>query len=169
MDPWSRKFLHLTVTAVVCFGAVATLLSLVAADASRSNLPVLLFLCGCVGAVVANYQRLTKLSLEKEKMSDEISNFMVTIQLYVSPLIGGVLALVLWAAFFSGLVQGDFFPRIDGTDAHYNNFHDLMAKTGPCGFKDAMKGVFWCFLAGYSERFVPNILDHLADKASKGR
>jgi hypothetical protein len=167
VNQWSRQFAHLTVTAVVCFGALAALLAMTAKNASRSDLPLLLFLCGAGGAVVANYQRLAKLSQDARNFGGELASVMVTIQLYVSPAIGGVFALVLWAAFFSGLIQGDFFPRIDGTDAPYTGFTYLMKDTHPAMFKDAMKGVFWCFLAGYSERFVPNILDRLAEQAQK--
>ena len=164
MDQWTQKFMHLTATAIICLGGLAYELFSISADSSKSNLPLLLFLCGASGAVIANYQRLAALSLDKGRIDDRLRGSMVSIQLYISPAVGGTFALVLWAAFFSGLIKGDFFPLIDGTDQAYNNFHDLMTNTRPHQFKDAMKGVFWSFLAGYSEKYVPNILDRLAQK-----
>lgn len=166
MDPWTKQFLHLSITALVCFGIIATQLIITGGNAKVSYLPQLLFLCGAGGAVVGNYQRLALLSQKRDKLKDALANSMVTIQLYISPIIGGVFAIILWSAFFSGLLAGDFFPHIEGTNTTYSNFHDLMANTHPGTFADAMKGVFWSFLAGYSERLVPNILDKLADKAA---
>jgi hypothetical protein len=37
----------------------------------------------------------------------------------------------------------------------------------PKTYADAAKIVVWSFIAGYSEKFVPNLIARLADRASK--
>jgi hypothetical protein len=167
MNDWLRNYRHLAITAFLCFGSLAVLLTLIGANPRYSNLPLLLFLCGASGSVVGNYRKLSLLGSDSEAVKHALSTPSVTLQLYVSPVIGGVFALPAWAAFFSGLLKGALFPNIAGVEGVYANFHDLMAKTHPETFADAMKGVFWSFVAGYSERFVPNVIDQLAQQAQK--
>lgn len=94
---------------------------------------------------------------------------MVSFQFYLSPLVGGIFGLLLWMSFFGGMIQGSLFPTIDGIDKPYTNFFNLMAHTRPASYSDAAKGIVWSFLAGYSERFVPNILDRLAEERDAQR
>src|SRR5262245_46749891 len=165
MDEWLLNFRHLAITASVCFGALALTLILIAADRRFNNLPLVFFLCGANGAVVANYRRLSLLVDDAEEVRKALATPPVIIQLYVSPIIGGIFALILWSAFLGGLINGALFPKITGFGSAFHNLHDLMSQTGPETFADAMKGIFWSFLAGYSERFVPNAVDRLAAKA----
>jgi len=106
------------------------------------------------------------------------------VYILLSPLVGGVLALLLYILFISGLIEGDLFPRfaadasavgdlaIPGEEAANGGEtstgdartsggeQGLMAliRIHAVGFEDYAKLLFWCFLAGYSERFVTNII-----------
>jgi len=144
-----KKFAHLIIAAVVCFGALAGFLVWIGAGQTHTNLPLLLFLSGSSGAVVGNYQRLSKIAQEKEPTQDYLSGALSTIQLYIAPLIGGVFALVLWTCFASGPIKGQLFPDIQGADAKYpGNLHVTLIAMLPNSIAGAMKGGFWCFLAG---------------------
>jgi hypothetical protein len=166
MAEWLKNFRQLAITAFVCFGTLGALLTVVGRDPKYSSLPFILFLCGASGAVVGNYRKLSLLGNDGEATKQALATPAVTLQLYVSPLVGGVFAMLAWAMFFSGLLKGVLFPDIANVTCTYDNFHNLMANTHPEHYADAMKGVFWAFVAGYSEKFVPNAIDQAAQKAS---
>jgi hypothetical protein len=128
------------------------------------GLPQMIGLAGAIGAIVNNYQRISRLSQQPEAVQAAAENRVVVLQLYITPLIGARFAMLLWATFFSGLVTGALFPNIGGASGTYTGFHDLFKNATPCTNADAMKGVFWGFVAGYAEKYVPNILDRLAVK-----
>ena len=170
MTEWLKNFRHLAITAFICFGTLGTLLVLIASDEGYSNLPLILFLCGASGSIVGNYRKLSLLGADGEATKQALGTPAVVLQLYVSPLIGGIFAMLAWTAFFSGLLKGVLFPNIivrAGVKDLYDNFHNLMANTYPEHYSDAMKGVFWAFVAGYSEKFVPNAIDQVAHNAQK--
>jgi hypothetical protein len=103
----------------------------------------------------------------------------------LSPLVGGILSLLLFILFISGLVEGDLFPKfaadalsIDGgnlfpqcaTDASGSDAGDSLMKLvqiHAVGYEDYAKLVFWCFLAGYSEKFVTNIISRFESGTSE--
>lgn len=103
----------------------------------------------------------------------------------LSPMVGGVLALLLFILFISGLVEGDLFPRfeadavamdgdVDGADTEDAGVRAkeslrTLIQIHAVSFEDYAKLVFWCFLAGYSEKFVTNIISRFesAHPASK--
>ncbi len=86
MDEWLRNFRHLAITAFLCFGALAVTLILIAVNPRFNNVPLLLFLCGANGAVVANYRRLSLLVDDADEIKRALATPPVIIQLYVSPL-----------------------------------------------------------------------------------
>ncbi|MFO1185013.1 MAG: hypothetical protein U1E56_09525 [Bauldia sp.] len=69
---------------------------------------------------------------------------------------GSVLALLMLAAFMGGLVQGALFP----------DFKEIKRFSGINSFGTADWGklAIWSFLAGFSERLIPNLFDSLAGK-----
>lgn len=66
-------------------------------------------------------------------------------------LLGAVFALVLMFTFIGGLVQGSLFPRIQA-----DSWTTLAIRV-----PDWCKLLVWAFIAGFSERFVPDLLDNL--------
>jgi len=75
-------------------------------------------------------------------------------------LVGGILALLLFMIFVSGLLKGDLFPvfvpDIDPNPAFKENFFILFEIHG--GPTDYAKLIFWSFVAGFSERFVIDVI-----------
>ncbi|HEY4360569.1 MAG TPA: hypothetical protein VGN17_06355 [Bryobacteraceae bacterium] len=86
----------------------------------------------------------------------------------VKPVLGGIFAIALHLLFMSKLLSGPLFPAltIDGSDTtvHFVNFLTGTVSAAPAEFA---KLLIWCFLAGFAERFVPDVLDSLATRAEK--
>jgi hypothetical protein len=163
-----RRLNHLAGIAVVTFGAIAVYLVLVSYLPLFSSMTVMVVLTGMAGAVVKNTRRVLLLSQSRQKtVLTESDERILTIQLYLSTLVGGLLALVLWAAFLGGLVQGALFPKITVAAQPYTDLSEFMTYTHLESFADAAKALFWSFIAGYSERFMPSIIDKLLADDSK--
>nr|WKF61453.1 hypothetical protein HUO10_005984 [Paraburkholderia busanensis] len=165
MDQWNRKFLHLTAIALLWVGSLIGLLIWIGIS-KTSFFPALLFLTGAVGAVLANYRRLSDLPLSGVNLETAVQQ-MATVQLWVAPLIGGTFAILLWMLFFTGILQGSLFPTVSGTYQTYNDWYHLMTCTHPQTYADAAKGTVWAFIAGFSEKFVPNVIDRITKESSE--
>lgn len=72
-------------------------------------------------------------------------------------LLGAVFASVLLFTFIGGLVQGSLFPSIQ-----VGSWTDLNLRV-----PDWSKLLVWSFIAGFSERFVPDLLDNLILRGKK--
>ncbi len=116
------------------------------------------FGCGLLGGFVSIQQRLKKFGNEDLELLSR-SWF----QVLLIPVYGGIFALVLYVGFLSKLVDGSLFPQfsstpfstpIPTTEDIRNFFSQTYPSTGP----DLAKLLFWSFVAGFSERFVPQIL-----------
>jgi hypothetical protein len=122
------------------------------------------FGCGLLGGFVSIQQRLKRLTDEELELL--ASSWF---QIVLIPIYGGVFALVLYVAFLSKMVEGNLFPRFSSppfsqplpTTADVRNFFSL---TYPTTGEDLAKLLFWSFVAGFSERFVPQILHASEEK-----
>ena len=97
---------------------------------------------------------------------DEVTQ--AIIQVYVSPLVAGIFALVLYAIFLTEIITGALFPAFKGTEATYDSVRQLLIGITPDQRLDAAKALLWAFIAGFSERMVPNILDRLVERSVEG-
>ena len=80
-------------------------------------------------------------------------------------LIAVVLALFLFVVFMSELLQGPLFPK-PKTGSDYVGLVAYLKEVGPEKTSDASKVILWSFVAGYSERFVPNLISQLINRAA---
>lgn len=159
-----RLYWHLTLTGFVTFAGFGVAL-VVARVAGHSDLMLLVLLAGSTGAVINNYYRLARLSAVDHDAFDRFDNHVFTMQLYVSVLISGVLGFLMYGLCISGLVAGDLFPAFKGVNAGYASVTELLANVSPAGNIDAVKAVVWAFIAGFSEKLIPNMIDRMAERA----
>lgn len=135
------------------------------------------FFAGCLGGSIAMVRRLPGASTETIEFFavDWISTLM--------PLLyGGLMAVVAYLLFMSGILTGtdltgtdrkglfvsNLFPSFDLApleDDKPLNMRDIL-KLRPNGVINAGKLMVWCFLAGFSERFIIGILGRLENHAS---
>ncbi|MFC1977995.1 hypothetical protein ACFLWS_07025 [Chloroflexota bacterium] len=76
-----------------------------------------------------------------------------------------VFAFVLYFIIMGGLISGDVFPKFINTTAgeggNYTSTVGFATKVDPESYADVAKILVWSFIAGYSERFVPNIISKI--------
>jgi hypothetical protein len=77
----------------------------------------------------------------------------------VAPFTGMIFAILLTFIIYGGLIGGSMFPYVRLDDDQYikvlNNIGELS------------KLLVWSFIAGFSERLIPDMIDRLSDKARK--
>ncbi len=126
--------------------------------------PIAAFSAGIIGGFVGLQRRL-------KIMSEDDLTLLANSWVYVclSPLVGGILAVVLYVLFISTLISGDLFPKFipdavpkltpDTKELCIEvkkGFSDIFAVHGES--VDYAKMMFWSFVAGFSERFVTDII-----------
>lgn len=157
-----------TMTIVVIALLMAAVLDHYLSSTGHVPLVPLYFLAGCVGGITNHYRRLQSLPFTEEQLTSITSPYSFIIQSIASPCLGGVFAVTLYLAFGSKMVEGPLFPAFTGDDELYNSDNGLkgLFLLIPCRNKDVAMMFIWAFLAGFSERFVPNWLDKLAVDAN---
>lgn len=86
----------------------------------------------------------------------------------VPPLIGAIAAVVLYLVFVAKFLSGGLFPAIscvEGKDC--KDVLELMRNYWPTNPDDYGKALVWSFIAGFSERLVPDILQSLVTKSTQ--
>lgn len=128
------------------------------------------FIAGIFGSSISLLQRVTK--------GKSVTYFSKDSWLLLfSPLLfGGIMAGITYILMGSGLISGEggdgllktnLFPSFGPKEliselAEMSNF----LKLRPVTLQDAAKLIVWCFVAGYSEKFVTGILTNFDRKAS---
>ena len=120
--------------------------------------------CGAMGAFVSLQQRL------KGYSEEDLQLFMDSLPYtLLAPLVGAILAIVLFLIFLSGLLAGELFPEFplnrapEGTIGLISLFYQYSDDPA-----DYAKLLFWSFVAGYSERLVIDIIGRFSTQAVKG-
>jgi hypothetical protein len=152
----TRRLIIMTAGGLLC---VVTIFALTLFRGDRFMVSWACFGCGLLGGFVSIQQRIKKFGQEELELLSS-SWF----QILLIPIYGGVFALVLYLGFLSNIVEGPLFPRFAGPSFSQPipstaDVAAFFAKTYPATGADLTKLLFWSFLAGFSERFVPQILD----------
>lgn len=118
---------------------------------------------GLIGGFVGLQRRLKELTVDDLKLIAK--SWVYTC---LSPLVGGILALLLYVLFLSGLLSGDIFPHFvpDEAAQKLTGFASIFQQHGD-GYKEYAKLVFWCFVAGFSEHFVTDVISRFEGEAVK--
>lgn len=135
---------------------------------------------GAMGASISLVKRMKKpdLNLHEQLLTERFQDhpWDNLIGAAMPLLYGTILSGIAYLLFMSGILSGDNGGGLLTT----NLFPSFVLKEGctdpgligafkctfPGGIDEAAKLLVWCFLAGYSEKFVANILDQLESKTS---
>lgn len=162
----TRRLIILTLIALVVF---VSFFAYPFFYGGRLMISWLVFVCGIVGGFVSIQQRVKNISNEElELLCGSIW------QVLLIPIFGAVFALVLYSVFLSGLLNSNMFPAFaipqpssSGPDTQFiiAVLRETYPQTGP----DLAKLIFWCFVAGFAERFVPQIISNLTSKSDSNK
>ena len=155
----------LTFIAVTAFLAVVVVLVfLYWRNNGIINVPALavVIFFGAVGGLISVQQRLQALP-EDDPLFGLLAISSSRFSVFFSPLVGAIFAIILYLFFIGHLLSGSLFPDISTPAATTSvvPFNVFAAQTGPIGGADWAKLVIWCFIAGFGERLVPDILNRL--------
>lgn len=123
--------------------------------------PLMALGVGFIGGFVGLQRRI-------KQMSDDDITLLAHSWVYIclSPLVGGILAMLTYVLFISGLLAGHLFPKFvpDASAPSVEGLGAIFQIHGEAA--DYAKLMFWCFLAGFSERFVTDIISRFESRAS---
>ena len=124
------------------------------------------FVCGILGGFVSIQQRVKTVTDQELRLLTR-SWF----QILLIPIFGGLFALVLYSLFLSGIISGHMFPWFYIPEPHGNPDNayivSFLTETYPATGQDMAKLLFWSFVAGFSERFGPQIINRVADQVEE--
>jgi hypothetical protein len=106
--------------------------------------------------------------LDEEELTYLSESWTATI---LAPIYGGLLACVLYFLFLSGLLQGDLFPAFSlpvfASPPTTEDIRRFFIETYPKSGADLAKFMFWSFVGGFSEGFVPSLIQTYTAKNSQ--
>ena len=147
--------------------AIIALLTLAIATASGTlggtyPTAIMIVLAGAIGALFSLLQRVQKVPSETDGVRNLVAIEAARRDMFIAPLSGMIGALVLYMLFAGSFVSGEIFPKISYGPGH--RMIDFLTATGPSDSVAAAKLILWSFLAGFSERLVPDAIDRVAGK-----
>lgn len=154
--------LQTTILGILVLGGIAASAQYFAEQGG--DFAVLICLAGAVGGIANNFRRLQHLAVQNWKDLDLTARKLMTLQIYLSPIVGALFAFVLNLAFMANLAQGSMFPEYHGSDPYFD-FQIFADKIAPVQNVDVAKAFFWAFVAGFAEKFVPNFIDSVTKEA----
>jgi hypothetical protein len=138
--------------------------------------PPILVLIALAGMLGAFFSALTRL-YNVDQMSvalisptvSKLSGWHLLMYSFVPPVVGTIASVVLYVGFISGLVAGGLFPEMacKNEAQSCSQLVQVLNEYGPADAKDYGRALIWSFIAGFSERLVPDALQSLVAKAQK--
>jgi hypothetical protein len=134
---------------------------------------VLVALSGMLGAFFSALTRLYNVDAASialiSPVATRLSGWHLLMYSFVPPMVGVIAAVVLYIGFISGLVDGGVFPKMSckGEGKTCTDLLEVMNDYGPTLATDYGKALIWGFIAGFSERFVPDLLQSLVVRSQK--
>jgi len=121
---------------------------------------------GALGAFVSVLQRLQSSARDDSLVYPLANPGLISVKLV--PLIGGVAAFIFFVMLAAEVVQGELFPKIVWPDYQkWLTLGNLIGESYAATKVDFAKLMIWSFLAGFSERLVPDILTRLSATAGQ--
>ena len=78
-------------------------------------------------------------------------------------------AFLLYLVFMGGLLSGGLFPEFPSRTKDFGSINGFVLEVNPGTNADFAKLLVWSFVAGFSEKFVPNLIAKLEGQASDQR
>jgi hypothetical protein len=156
-------------TIVFALGTILTLLACYILGNISPPLLLLIILAGTIGALFSALTRLYQVDQASIALItptvEALGGGYLMMYSFVPPLIGAIAAVVLYLIFVGGLMSGSLFPTIDCLEGKAcGNIIEMMQNYVPEGPQDVGKALVWAFIAGFSERLVPDLLQGLVAK-----
>ncbi|UTW10255.1 hypothetical protein [Marinobacterium rhizophilum] len=87
----------------------------------------------------------------------------------IPALVGAISSTILYVVFASEIVVGPFFPGFSCKLGEGNciEFQQFLTSWSPTDAQNHAKAIVWGFVAGFSERFVPDILNKVSRDSEK--
>lgn len=138
---------------------------------SGPSIMVVVIVSGALGGFVSSLRRLYSFQdIFPRKQYVELfrrTNFYVIAYSFVPALVGMIGAAVIYVVFAAGLLKGGVFPEFHCAVEKCGDFATFVSSWSPSGPSEYGKAIVWGFIAGFSERFVPDILNRLGSKADE--
>jgi len=123
---------------------------------------------GALGGFTSSLQRVYTMTSGNDPIGATQALLASRASILASPILGMIFALALHLCFMGGLLSGDVFPNLQvhgvSDKTTFFNFFWATVEAKPSDFA---KTLVWSFIAGFAERFVPDLLDSFAAKADK--
>ena len=160
----TKRLISLTLGALVILGVIFGLTLFLG---QKFMVSWACFACGLIGGFVSIQQRIKNIGEEELDLLSRSWG-----QILLIPVYGGIFALVIYIAFLSKIVEGPLFPSFSlpsfSAPPSTTDMKNFFANTYPATAIDFAKLVFWCFVAGFSERLVPQIISSAENRSAKG-
>lgn len=168
----------------VCFGALLFLLLVLgflrvqylasegpAAAAPSTSLWQAVLFAGVLGAGFSVLSRLYSLAwsprITAQAQDQQALKKGLAISYILSLSEGAIAAGVMYLLFTSGLLKGDLFPAFRDPATNLGTAVRGLLASQPATTADMAKLLAWAFIAGFSERLVPDKLSRLAGEATE--
>lgn len=128
-------------------------------------------LAGVLGSFVSALNRIYSFRdiFPHQRYQDMLKEANVYLVVYsvIPPMVGAIAAVALYLVFAGGLINGSFFPTFNCGlgEGKCNTFAAFVSHWKPAQSVDFAKAIVWGFLAGFSERLVPDILNKITNAA----
>jgi hypothetical protein len=125
---------------------------------------------GMLGGLFSTLIRIQKFRLGGLYEANALTASGNQIAVILAPAIGGTGAVVLFVVLAAGFLKGTFFPELSVINfSPETDFLEELFNVHVASSPEAAKLYLLCFLAGFSERLVPDVLSRLSSMAEKQR
>jgi hypothetical protein len=126
---------------------------------------------GIIGGFVSSQRRMQSIPTDTDPLVSIFGLDNARYYLWLSPLLGGIFAVILTLMFVAGVLQGTIFPdfHVPSRIVGRSLFSIFAYQALPNGTESWAKLFVWAFLAGFAERLVPDSLDRLSAKLTANK